>query len=315
MKDKGLVIAAIAVLVVIIIGVVIFSKPKAPKPDVQGLAAPAVTVKAGKVSPVIPAKKPISKDMGALTVKILGDKDKEVFIRARAFRAVDSRSSVLSTAFITSRTLELLPGTYDIEIETVPVKIYKGIKVANGRETVEDLGRPTGSFEVKAVNSAKKAIAYPVKVLYAKSNVVAASGLANRPMEIVAGVYDVEIASIPVQAKKDVRIDAGKEVSVDSGASGTLIVKFVDAAGKAVRGSARIKKSVSGELIASPAVNKPVDILPGLYTIEMMSKPPQVKNDVNIIVGEETSVDFAIQAPAVKPAAPKPAAPAKKPGV
>jgi hypothetical protein len=314
MKDKGLVIGAIAVVAVVIIGVVFMAKPKAAKP-----AAPAAaTAKAGKVMPA-PAKKALSKDMGGLTVKLQGANDKDLAVRIKAFKAVDSRSSVLVKAFGSNVMQELTPGAYDLELETMPAKIYKGIKVSKGRESVENLGRVTGTLEVKALNSAKKTASYPVRVLYAKTN-VAAAGSANRPMEIVAGIYDIEIVSMPRQVRNDVRIDAGKVASVDIGTAGRLVVKAVSEEGKEVRGYVRVKKTENGELVTSSAANKPIELLPGSYMVESTSTPMQTKKDVIIKAGEETVVEFVLQAPpapAPRPVAPpKPAAaaPAKKPG-
>lgn len=318
MKDKGLVIAAIVVLVATIIGVVIFAKPKAVKPAVSAPVVSAVPVKAGKAAPAAPAKKVFAKDMGGLTVKMLGSKNKEVSARVRAFKAVDSKSGLLTATFYTGRMQELAPGTYDIEVETIPAKIYKGISVQTGRETVQDLGAVTGSIDVKAISSGKKAASYPVKIMHSKSAMVAAAGSSNRPIEIVAGIYDVEIGTIPHQVKKDVRVEAGKDVAIDIGASGSLIVKAKDEAGKDARGAARLKKSENGELVASPVLNKSSDVLPGLYIVELAANPQQSKSDVKVSAGEETIVEFVVQAPpapAPKPVVPKAAAPARKPGV
>ena len=316
MKDKGLVVGAIVFVVVVVIGLVFIAKPKAAKPAAAPAAASA---KAVKVMPV-PAKRALSKDMGGLTVKLMGANNKDLSVRIKAFKAVDSKSSVLMGTLASNRMQELVPGTYDIEVETMPAKIYKGINVQKGREVVEDLGRITGTLEIKAMTFTTKVAAYPVRVLHAKTNVSAAAGSANRPMEIVAGAYDIEIASLPRQTKKDVRIDAGKEVSIDADAVGALFIRIIEPTGKEVRGSVRVRKTENNELVTSTAANKPIDILPGSYTVECLSNPPQTKKDISVKAGEETRVEFAVQAPpapAPRPVAPpKPAAtvPAKKPG-
>jgi uncharacterized membrane protein len=152
-----------------------------------------------------------------------------------------------------------------------------------------------------------------VAVLYAKSNVVVARGSARKAIELLAGNYDVEIGSIPSQIKKEVRVDAGKETSLDLGPSGALIVRVVDSAGKKVRGSAKVKKAEGGELVASPSVNTQIDIMPGRYTVELAREPLQIKNDVNIGADEVTTVEFVIQTPA-SPPKPAQAVSIKKPG-
>lgn len=292
MKDKKLVIAAIAFLVVVAIGLFFIVKPK----DAKQPAKPAA---AGKVSKAVPApesKKAISKDMGALIVKLTGSKGTDVTLRMKVFRHVDSRSSILAGMHTTNRAIELSPGTYDIEIETMPAKIYKGVNVAKGRETVENLGRVTGSLEVKAAGPGNKAVSYPVRVLHSKTTVPAATGVSNRPIELVAGVYDVEIGSMPKQVRKDLKIEAGKEQTLDAGAAGVIAVKVIDESGKEVKGFVRIKKAEGGDVVASPAASRPVELMAGTYIVESAANPNVRKSDVKVIAGEEVSVELVMPA-------------------
>ena len=314
MKNKNLVIGVAVAALVLIVALVIMKPVAARKAPAQA-AAPsaqkavkAVPASAGKAVPA--AKKPvISKDMGGLTVKLLNAKDKEVSARVRAFKMIDGKSGVYVSSFRTNIMQELVPGTYDIEVETMPSKIYRGINVPKDREATEDLGRVTGSLEVKALGGNKKPATYPVRVLQVKTNLPAASIVANKPIEIVAGVYDIEIGSAPRQVKKDVRIDAGKETVIDIGSAGSLNVKAADETGKEARLIVKVKKAENGEVVATGTSNRVLDIMPGLYIIEIASRPVQTKNDVKISAGEETLVDIVVPAP--PPPAPKPVTPVK----
>jgi hypothetical protein len=249
--------------------------------------------------------------MGRLTVKLAGIKDNEINVRGRVFRTTDGRSSTFASAISTNRAQELAPGTYDIEVETAPARIYKNIKVAKGRETVEDLGRVTGTVEVKGTNAAKKPAAYPVKILYEKTSSIVVSGIAGRPIEVVSGVYDVQVASLPRQTRKGVRIDPGKEVVIDVGGAGSLKVKVLDESGKEVRSRVNIKGPDGRESVAMVWANKPVELLPGSYNIEIGSAPVQSKNDIKVEAGEETMAEFTVKAPQAPVPRPAPAA-AKK---
>jgi|GEM_PF-1413128 hypothetical protein len=320
MKDKGLVIGVAVVAVAVVVGIFTLAKPRAVKVTAAGIqaaqkAGPAVAAgKAGKAALAAPAKKAISKDMGALTVKMAGRKDRDVSLRAKVFKAVDSKSSVFSGTITTNRMSELAPGTYDIEIETVPAKIYKGINVAKGRETLEDLGSVIGSIEIKAVGSSNRPASYPVKIFHANSGAAAAGGSTNRPIDIVAGAYDLEIGSAPKQVKKGVKIEAGKETVLDIGIPGAILVKAVDDTGKEAKGSVRIKKAGDQEIVSSAVINRPFDIAEGVYTVESVTSPSVKKSDVKVVPGQETVVELVLPAapvPAPRPALPlKPAAPA-----
>jgi len=193
---------------------------------------------------------------------------------------------------------ELLPGTYDIQIQTIPPIFYKGITVSKGKETVEDLGAIVGALNVKLINSKKKDANIPVRILFQKSGMTVASGTTNRPIQLLPGIYDVEISIVPRQLKKDIKVEAGKEVSVDLGYSmGSIVIKAVDENNKEARLNARIKKADTGEVVASIVTNKPVEVFKGTYIVELASSPVQTKKDVVVEAGSESAVEFTVQAP------------------
>lgn len=295
MKNKNLIIAlvlAAAVAVAILIARPIVSKKPARK------AAPPAAKAAAKPLAKAPAKKAIAKGKGALNIKILDSKNKEMLLRARAFKVVDRRTSVYSATLSTNRTQELTPGAYDIEIDTIPQKICKDINVSEGRENIEDLGHITGSVNVRAVDSKGKEASYPVRIFYAQSNEVVTSTVTNRALEIVPGMYDVEVATYPRQLKKGVKIDPGKEGFWDLGKDmGALVIKTLDENKKEVRSSVRITKAENNELVATLPTNRPIEILKGAYNVEITSTPRQTRKDIKINAGEETAVEFTVEAP------------------
>lgn len=303
MKNIKLIVGAL-VAVVLIAGFISVvksagSKKAVNKPD-------AAVQKAGKgKAQGVPARKQLSKDMGGLTVKMLNTKGKEVYIRMKVFKVTDAKSSLYVTSITTNRMQELAPGTYDIEMETIPQRIYKNIRVTGNKEIVEDLGCPTGSITIKAINSKKKEASYLARILYPKSNVMVTAASTNRPLELIPGIYDVEVETLPRQVKRDVKIAAGKETVLDlGGSSGSLIVKAVDDSGKEVRYTARIRNASNNDIITSAATNRPVEIQQGVYNIEIVSNPVQSKKDVKVSAGTETVVEFGVQSPArQKPAA------------
>ena len=308
MKDKKLILAVVVVLAVVVTGVMALTRAK---PANKPAATPAVGAKVSKPAPsaaAVPAKKTFSKEMGGLTVKLTGPNGKESYGRVRAFRAADSRSGIYVGSFTANRMQELMPGTYDIEVETLPSKIYKGIRVSREKETVEDLGCVAGSLAVKMTASNKKSAAYPVRIFFENSNTQAAVSAVGRTADLVAGVYDIEIGSLPKQVKKGVIVEAKKSAVIDLGTAGALLVKAVDEEGKEARGTMRIKRSDSAEIVASGAVNRAIDLLPGSYTVEIASKPPQTKSDIKVNAGETVTVEVVMPKPPAPAAKPAPAA-------
>ena len=302
MKTKDLIIAVV-VAVVVLAGALLLIKPSASKKGV--IATKAVVtqkdMKAAAKAAVLP--KTFSKDMGGLTIKMVNANNKAVALRGRVFKSLDQKSSVYVSPITSDRMQELLPGIYDVELDTVPQKIYKGISVSSGKETVENIGCITGTLSVKVMSSKNKMTYYPVKIFYPKANNVIANASANRPLEILAGTYDVEIGVAPKMVETAVSIEAGKEKVIDLGAvMGSLVVKIVDenkVEKKGARQPVKIKRSDTNELIAGSSANRPVDIRQGVYTVDIGTTPMQTKKDVKVTGGEETVIEIVLQTPAV----------------
>lgn len=243
-------------------------------------------------------KRVFPKNTGGLTVRIADSKNKAIPVKIRAFRVSDNRSGVFMASF-TSNNMQLLPaGTYDIEIDTVPQKLYKSVSVQNGRETTEDLGSMTGSLMVKAMNAKNQEGRYPIRVFYEDSAVPVATGMTGKPMEIVSGPYDIVIVTMP-NIKKNVRIETGKEALMDLGANmGELTIKAADESGKPARVPCRIRNKDTGEMVASSVTNRPLELISGLYEVEIQQKTGvPLKKEAKINPGESTMMEFVVQAP------------------
>jgi len=303
MGNKKLIIG-ITVLIVFI-GLILFVKAIMPKAKAKKTTAPAAQAK--KDLKKAAAQKVISKGKGALTVRIFNSKNVEIPIKIKAFRVIDARSGVYMVSSVGGRMQEVTPGTYDIEVDSVPQKIFKNIKVAEGKETIEDLGCVTGSIIVRTTNAKKAAAYYPMRILYSNTNDMVTAYMTNKTMEIVPGVYDIEIGTSPRLYKKDVKVAPGKEVIIDMGCVvGSLMVKTVDEEGKNVRLSVRITRADTNEIVSSTISNKPIDLGKGIYKVEVLSNPRQSKKDVKVNAGEESMAEFVVSAPIVpqKPAKP-----------
>jgi len=309
MGNKKL-IAGIIVFIVFA-GLILFvknvvSKSKAGK-------SPVTVAQVNKDLKKMAPKKVISKGRGALTVRIVNSKNMEIPMRIKAFKVIDGRSSVYAASSVGGRMQELTPGTYDLEVDSVPQKIFKNIKVVEGKESIEDLGCVTGSITVRTTN-AKKAIAYyPLRILYSNTSDMVTAYMTNKTMEIVPGVYDIEIGTSPRLYKKDVKVGSGKGVIIDMGCVvGSLIVKTVDENGKNVRTNVRIMRADTNEIVSSAASNKPIDLGKGTYNIEVLSNPKQSRKAVKVNLGEESTADFVVGAPIVPQKSAKPAAKVKQ---
>lgn len=308
MKDKKLIIGII-VIAALAAGFVLIMKSSGSKSKAALKPVTAGKVQKGKVPP--PAVKTFSKDMGGLTVKVLGSKAKSIPVRVAAYKAADSNSSLFVVIFASDKMQELPPGAYDIVIDTTPTKIYKNIKISKGKETVENLGQVTGLLNVKAQNARKKDAFYPVRVTYPGTNMTIANTTASRPIEVVGGSYDVEIVSMPRQTRKGVNIEPGKETVIDLGCTtGMLTVKAVDVNNNGLRYGVSVIKPDNNEIIISDRTNRPIEVPQGTYKVGIASSPPQNKANVVIKSGEETSVEFKIETP-VPAASAVPAKPKK----
>lgn len=301
MRNKKLVIAIIAI--VVFIGFILVTKALLSKGKGKKAVPPAAQVKGnlGKA----PVKKIISKGKGALTVKILNSKNAEIPMRVKIFKVTDPNSSIYTASTVGGRMQELLPGAYDIEIDTVPQKIFKNIKVNEGKETVQDLGCVTGALIIRTINAKKAPAYYPLRILYGKTNEMVTAFMTNKTLEIVPGVYDVEIGTSPRQYKKDVKVEGGKETIADLGClTGILVVKTTDEDKKEVRCSVRVTKADTNEIVSSAISNKPIELGKGKYNIDIMSMPRQNKKDVTVNTGEESTVEFTVIAAAAQKSAP-----------
>ena len=291
MRNKKLLIGIIIVLA--FVGFILFNKAKSPKTKSRKVT-PTVQVKKG--SKKIPGRKVISKGKGALTIRIVNSKNAEVPMRIKAFKVINSRSSVYATSSVGGRMQEVAPGAYDIEIDTIPQKIFKNIKVARGKETIANLGCVTGSLEVITLNAKKKAAYYPMRIFYPKTNDMITAYMTNKAIDIIPGVYDIEVGTSPRLYKKGVKVRAGKETIIDIGCVvGSLTVKTVNEAGKNVRLSVRIKTSDTNKIVSSIKSNKSVDLRKGSYNIEVLSSPKQSMNNVKVVVGKNSIAKFTIK--------------------
>ena len=305
-KSKNLIIAV--VILVLALGFIFVSKPffknRNGKKTISSVRAD------GKNDPYVSAaNKTFTKGMGGITVTVRGSDDKKQSVRIRAFRKLDKNSSVYVTTFVSDRLTELFPGTYDMVVETIPQTIYKNITVSEGNETVKDLGVMTGAIIVKAINSKEKDMMASIRMMYPKSNFLAAVAVTNRQMEMIPGVYDMIIETMPRQTKNNFKIEAGKVNVLDLGVvSGALIVKAVDENKKAVRMGVRVKSVGTNTAIASMVTNNAIELIPGAYDVDILSKPVQAKKDIKITAGKDTVIEAAVSPQLVQ----KPAVPVKK---
>lgn len=309
-KNKKL-IGGLILAAAIIIGLSAAQKHAVLKNKAVKSAQPAVN-KAVKTAAAVTVKKAISKGKGGLTIKIMDSKNKEMALRATAFKSQSADSSIYTNSFIINKMVELLPGNYDIEIATTPPVLYKNIKVVMGEENVEKIGSITGSVNVKVLDARMKPAPYPIRVMYTKTNDLVAGTSGNRPVEVISGIYDVEIGTLPRQVKTDVKVDAGKEALIDLGCvSGTLTVRALDENKKEIRAAVRVTKFGTNELIASGEANRPMDILAGSYGVSLAGTPEHEKKEIKINSGEESVVEFSVKAPPPPMSKPVPAKKAK----
>jgi hypothetical protein len=218
--------------------------------------------------------------------------------RVRVYKAALPKSSSYITTCMTNKTQELAPGVYDILIDTTPQMFYRQISVSKDKETVEDIGCVTGMVIVKAVSQAKKPVNFPVRVFYPDSKMLAAAAVTNKPFEVLAGDYDVDIATAPVQHKKAFKVEKGKENVINIEATtGMLLIKALDENGVPADRPVRIKGAGAAELVASGLTNRPIELVSGVYDIDILSKPVQVQKNIAVKTGEDTVINILIAIP------------------
>jgi hypothetical protein len=255
----------------------------------------------------IEPKKVFKSGMGGLTIKLVAASGSDKMQRIRAFKATGPRSSSYTGTFITNRMQNLLPGVYDIELDTMPPVIYKGVNISKEKETIEDIGCITGSVIVKAESASKKPLAFSVRFFYPDSRIIAAVANVNKPFEILSGTYDVEIATAPVQLKKAFVVENGKNNEIDLGMiTGILSIKAVDENGVLASYPIRIRKAGTSEFAASSMTNRPAELVAGVYDVDILTRPVQTQKGVTVTVGKEASIDV------IMPVPPKPVVPAAK---
>lgn len=307
MKNNKFIIAVVAI--VVLIGFILILKAASSKGKAK-TSAQAAQAQMKKGIQKAPANKVISKGKGGLTVRMFNSKNVEIPMRVKAFKVADSKSSVYAASSVGGRMQEVLPGTYDIEIDTVPQKIYKNIKVERAKEAVADLGCITGSLIIRTLNAKKASAYYPMRILYPKTGDMVTAYMTNKAIELIPGVYDIEVGTSPRIYRKDVKVDAGKEIIIDMGCVvGSIQVKTIDENKKSVRANVRVTRADTNEIVSSTSSNRTIELGKGSYNVEVLSYPKQTKKDVKVALGEETVVEFTVAAP--KPAAPRPQAPAK----
>ncbi|MFH1190182.1 MAG: hypothetical protein V1682_05765 [Candidatus Omnitrophota bacterium] len=247
------------------------------------------------------AKKTFAKNMGGLNVRTLNVRNRPDVLRIKAFKSDGANSSVHVRTFTSGKAQELEPGTYDIEVDTMPQKIFKGIKVTAGEEAIKDLDYITGNLNVKISNFKKGPASFPVNVYYPKTDIKIATTVANRPLELLAGTYDVEIGILPKIREAAVTVEAGKEKTLELGVlTGALMVKAVDqnkALKSGARQSVKVRRADTNALVINTRVNRTVELGPGRYDVDIDTVPPQVSKDVKIETGKETVVEAIVQAP------------------
>jgi len=308
MSNKKLVAAAV-IIVFAMVAVIMVTGKMCP---VNKSIKPAISKIPGKVPAKAVAKKTFAKDAGGLTVKVLNYKGDKLMIKGSAFIAADMRSSVYKGDFTANSMQELPAGTYDIVVNTTPRMIYKGITVSAGRETVKDI-ESMGAITVKMLNSKKLPASYPVHVFSEKYGGVIASGLTNRPIDIIPGTYEAEIGGVPSLPRKTIRVSPGKEVIEDIGCiTGSMTVKVIDTNGKEVRSMFTARRAGTKDTIATSSANAPLEIKEGLYDVEISIKPLQVKNGVKITSGENSAVEFTVAPQAVQSLGQKTVLPGKQ---
>lgn len=303
MRNKFVVVVVVAMVG---LALIFFARSCSSGKSVNKNAPAAKGAKQKGAIPAAPAKAVFSKGMGGLTVRLKSSDGKPQYVRVKAFGDDGRNSSVYITSFGSERMQELAPGAYDIELDTLPPKIYKNINISEGKEAVQDFGAMTGSINIKALNSKKKDASLTARLLRAKSNILVAVAMANKPSEIIPGTYNLEIDTLPRQTKNDVRIEPGKQTVIDLGVvSGSVVAKAVDENGKEARLGVRIKNPANGSIVTTTVTNRALEIAPGEYDIEVMATPAQTKKGVKIAAGEETALEFSVTAPAQASAASK----------
>lgn len=148
---------------------------------------------------------------GSMHIKALDAKMKQASYRVRVMYPKTGDIVVLTTA---NHPVEVVAGTYDVQVDTLPRQVKTDVKVDAGKEAAVDLGCTSGTLIVKALDENGKEVRATARVTKSGTNEVIVSGAANRPMDITAGTYTIELLGFTEQAKKDITIMRGAEAAV-----------------------------------------------------------------------------------------------------
>jgi len=145
---------------------------------------------------------------GSIFIKTLNAKKAPAYYPVRI---LDSGTSDMVTAYMTNKAMDIVPGTYDIEIGTSPRQYRKNVRVISGKEAVIEMGCVVGSLVVKTVDGNGRNVRSNVKITKADTNEIVSSTASNKPIDLGKGTYNIEVLSSPKQSKKGVSVNLGEE--------------------------------------------------------------------------------------------------------
>ena len=162
---------------------------------------------------------------------------------------------------------------------------------------VKTFQKDMGGLTVKMLNSKSKET--PVRIMAfkavdEKSGIYAATLTANRMQDLPEGSYAFVIDTVPQKLYKDIKVRNGTETVTDIGATGSVNIKALNSKKKDASISVKIMHQKSSLMVAAANTNRPFEIVPGIYNIEIETLPRQAKNDIKIEGGKETVLDLGV---------------------
>lgn len=152
---------------------------------------------------------------------------------AYPIRILYVKTNEMVAAYMTNKTLEIVPGLYDVEIGTTPRQYKKDVRVNAGKELVVDIGCLTGTLTVKTVDENGKEVRSAVKITKADTGEIVNTVSSNKPTELMKGKYNIEVLAAPRQVKKDVAVNVGEEALLEFTVNAPLVPQKSAAAAKA----------------------------------------------------------------------------------